>query len=324
MCFFIFHVAIGLRNRVSFSVRLRKINSMAKNIPPLNALRAFEAASRHDSFVRAANELHVTPAAISHQIKQLEHWLSIELFERSARGVTLTPAGRDYAFRIREAFDKLMNTSAAVRANKARRVVVIRAQFSIAAMWLVHRIVEFNQSQSDIEIRVIADGTPINPLKSGTDLFVYHHRDDLEGWQQNELMRGNFSVYAAPSLYSRACAQTPIKWAVQPLIHFYFEDRAWKYPVFDDWFKAAAINAPAVLPGTRFNLLHLCATAAVKGAGFALLPDTLCGDEVREGRLVSVPGPSLPSPHPYFILSKKRATEEARFVRDWLLNYKLA
>jgi DNA-binding transcriptional LysR family regulator len=126
---------------------------MPKKLPPLGALRAFEAASRHISFVRAAEELSVSPAAISHQIKLLEHWVGAKLFERAARGVSLSRAGQEYASGVREIFDRLISTSASLRKNRARKVVHIRAQFSLATSWLLPRVVRFNQANTDIEIQ---------------------------------------------------------------------------------------------------------------------------------------------------------------------------
>lgn len=292
---------------------------MRKGTPPLTALRAFESASRHVSFARAAEELHVSSAAISHQIKQLEHWLGIQLFDRAARGITLTTAGRDYALRIRDVFDRLIATSAAVRERRSRPVVSIRAQFSLATMWLLPRVLAFNQAQSDIEVRVVAAPMEQSVSKGSIDLSIYHHRPDVSGYVQQPLLHGHFKVYAAPALLARAGAPTPQQLLSQPLLHTTLEDRGWLYPTWDMWFKEAGVDAPAVLPGLRFNLIHLTANACVHGAGFALLLDELCMDMVRAGSLVVLPGLTLPSPHSYYVFRKKNVSDEVHTVLEWLM-----
>lgn len=145
---------------------------MPKKLPPLGALRAFEAASRHISFVRAAEELSVSPAAISHQIKVLEHWVGAKLFERSARGVSISRAGQEYASGVREIFDRLISTSASLRKNRARQVVHIRAQFSPASSRLLPRVLRFNQANTDIEIQLSALNFDRNPSKGGADIAL--------------------------------------------------------------------------------------------------------------------------------------------------------
>jgi LysR family transcriptional regulator, glycine cleavage system transcriptional activator len=292
---------------------------MSRAIPPLGALRAFEAASRHGSFARAAEEIHVTPAAVSHQIKQLEHWLGVILFERSARGVTLSAAGLEYASRIREAFDRLMMTSVAARANKARQLVLIRSQHSIGTLWVLPRILELHQREPSIEIKLSTDAIDHNLAKGGADLSIYHHRPDVDGYQQQLLTQCKVGVYAAPSLLSRGRSITPAELLARPLLHNAFEDRAWRYPTFENWFRECGVVAPPILPGLRFTLMHLTTQACVRGAGFALLHDSMIEDYVRYGALVRVSEVTLATPHPYYILYKKSLSDEVQIVRDWLL-----
>lgn len=291
---------------------------MNKRIPPLPALRAFEAAARHMSFARAANELHVTAAAVSHQVKQLEHWLGVPLFARTANGVTLTTAGRDYALRIRDVFERLVATSRAVRDHRERTVVTIRAQFSVSAMWLVPRVVALNRQQADIEIRInAAEHRATGRL--GADLAIYFQRSELPGHTQVPLLSGPFRAFAAPSFIGRLPRITPADVVAQPLLHITIEDRGWPSPGFDDWFEAAGVETKGRLPGLHFNLAHLAAAACMQGAGIALLPEDLCVDAVRQGALVALPGPAIPTPHPYFLMFENEVSEEVAWVRDALL-----
>lgn len=289
-----------------------------QRIPPLPALRAFEAAARHMSFARAASELHVTPAAVSHQIKQLEQWLGLSLFRRSANGVLLTAAGSDYALRIRDAFERLVSTSCAVRDHQQRPVVRIRAQFSISALWLTPRVAALSRQRPEVEIRLIA---ALHRASGGmnADIGIYFRRDDLPGHSQLPLLTGQFRAYAAPSLIGRAQDLRPADVAALPLLHLSAEDRGWPSPGFAEWFEQAGVAVPAPLPGLRFNLGHMAATACMLGAGVALLPDYLCTDALRQGSLVPIPGPALDSPHPYFLMCKHEPDEAVAWVRDALL-----
>lgn len=290
---------------------------MIKEIPPLGALRAFESASRQLSFVRAADELHVTPAAVSHQIKQLEQWLKLKLFNRSANGVTLTAVGRDYALRIHEVFDLLTETTRTARANRQRSVVLIRAQFTIATMWLMPRLVALQDARPDIEVSLVAvpDGFE---AKVSPDLVI-HETQNMAGYRHDLLLTGKFRAYAAPATLARSQKPTPARVLSQPLIHTSLLNQRRRYPGFAEWFQAAGVTAPATLPGISFNLVHLAANACVLGAGFAVLLDEYCLDSVRGGSLVAIPGPAIKSPHPVFIHLRKEASADAIFVRQWLL-----
>lgn len=287
-------------------------------LPPLAALRAFEAAARHMSFSRAATELHVSAAAVSHQIKQLEQWLGMPVFTRGANGVTLTLAGSEYAMRIRDAFERLISTSCAVRDHQQRPVVKIRTQFSVAALWLTPRVAALSRQRPELEIRVIAAEHRASGGMNG-DIGIYFRRADLPGHSQRPLLTAPFRAYAAPSLVGRGQGLRPADVAGLPLLHLSIEDRGWASPGFIDWFEQAGVSVPAPLPGLRFNLAHLAANAAVLGAGVALLPHDLCADAVRQGSLVALPGPALEAPHPYMLMCKDRPSEAVAWVRDALL-----
>jgi LysR family transcriptional regulator, glycine cleavage system transcriptional activator len=291
---------------------------MSRNFPPLGALRAFEAASRHMSFVRAAEELSVTPAAISHQIKQLEHWIGMKLFDRGARGVALSGAGQDYAMRVRDVFDRLISTSAAARAQKARRIVQVRAQLSIAVAWVLPRITSFNLQHGDIEVQLQGLPFDANPSKSGTDIAIYQERADIEGYTQSVLVRGHYKLYAAPALISRNGVLPPSALLAQPLLHTVSVNPTMTAPTLRDWFASAGVQPPEVLPGMQFNLEHLTTAACIAGAGYALLNDEFTLDAARSGSLVALPGPALENTKPYSLMMKNVVKDEVRTVADWL------
>ena len=293
---------------------------MSKKLPPLNTLRAFESAARTRSFKRAAEELHLTPAAISHQVKQLEKWLGAALFERSANGVAPTAAGLNYAQHIQDVFEHLIQTTSYARVAQARAVVTIRAQFTVSARWLVPRMIAFNRSHDDIEIRLEADGDRSH-IKIGADLAIFHERDETEGYTQDFLLRGKFKLYAVSSIAAQLSLTKPTlaELMAQPMLHTSFIDRGWRYPRLRDWFIAAKLDPPETLPGLHFNLIHLTASACEEGGGLALLLDEFCESAIEAKRLVQIGKTSMPSPHAYHLFAKNKPSNAVSRVREYLL-----
>jgi LysR family transcriptional regulator, glycine cleavage system transcriptional activator len=253
-------------------------------------------------------------------VKQLEHWIGVQLFERGARGVTLTTTGLEYAARIRDAFDRLMMTSAAARSHRARPIVTIRALHGLAAMWLVARVVAFTKDNPEIDLRLVSDTIDLNPAKSGSDISIYHRRPDVEGFEQTEFMQTTFSLYAAPKLIANRRDLSCAELLRFPLIHNSYENRDWQYPTLEDWFKANHFQPPPILPGLRFARGEFTSSACVMGAGLALLNDAFNESLVEQGALIRLPGPVIASPHPYYTLVKTSAADEVKTVHKYLLS----
>ncbi len=273
------------------------------------------------SFVRAAEELSVTPAAISHQIKLLEHWVGVKLFERAARGVALSQAGQDYAASVRDVFDRLINASSAARVKRGRQVVHIRAQFSIATMFLLPHVLSFNHANADIEIHLSAINFDRNPSKGGADIAIYHRRPELEGYIQQDWVGGKYRVYGSPALLARHEVTTPAQLLSLPLLHTTSLLVPPMAPGLQDWFRVAGVSPPDTLPGMHFNLEHMTTAACVQGAGFALLLDALALDSARAGSLIALPGPTIDNPSPYTIMTKRHAKKEVMTVLQWLIRF---
>jgi len=288
---------------------------MTREFPPLTALRTFESASRHTSFSRASNELSVSTAAVSQQIKRLEQWLGIALFERSANGVMLTHAGRDYAARIGELFQQIARTSRSLRERRAASVVSIRAQSSFASLWLVPKLSALKHALPHLEVRLDAS-LDMTPDDDSADLTISQHPANDSGPQPVELLRCLYCAYASPAL---AGLYGPVNVLNAALLHTIEPARGVRSPNFNDWFRAADVSAPRVLPGMHFNLLHLTALACAEGAGVALLPDALCRDSVQAGRLRQIEGPALFSKLPYYLNTRPAADTDVEAVRNWLL-----
>jgi LysR family transcriptional regulator, glycine cleavage system transcriptional activator len=260
----------------------------------------------------------VTPAAVSHQIKQLEHWIGTKLFDRGARGVALSRAGQDYAQRVRDVFDRLISTSAAARAQRTRRIVQVRAQLTLSVAWVLPRITAFNQLRNDIEVQLQGLPFDANPSKNGTDIAIYHLRPDVAGYVQEVVVRGHYQLYAAPSLVATNGTLTPSTLLSKPLLHTVSVNPNLHAPSLHDWFALAGVTPQETLPGMQFNLEHLTAAACVAGAGYALLNNELCRDAERAGSLVALPGPTIANPMPYALMLKSAPKDEVRAVADWL------
>ena len=288
-----------------------------KRIPPLGAVHVFEVASRHGSFVGAAGELNVTPAAISQQVKQLEHWLGVKLFERTPNGVVLTASGHEYALRIRDVFDLLISTAIDARDSRKRPIVTIRAQFSVASMWLTSRIATLQNAHPEIEIALHAMQERADN-RMNADLMLYE-TIDAPGYQRERAIEGVFRVYGPPALVATLPRATPKALLSTPLIHTVTTKR-WRDPTFSEWFQLAGVDAPKALRGTRFNLVHLAASACISGVGFALLLDEFCLPSVQAGSLVAIKGPEIASQHPVYLYTRKNPSEDVARVRNWLLD----
>ncbi|MGL5002113.1 MAG: LysR substrate-binding domain-containing protein, partial [Casimicrobium sp.] len=211
------------------------------------------------------------------------------------------------------------NTSAAVRANRSRRIVHVRAQMSFSTIWLLPRVTAFNNSNRDIEIHLHALPFDRNPSKGGADISIYQERQDVDGYTQERLLSGQYRVYGAADLVSKLAAATPEELLTQPLLHTTGDNPLWHPPTLHDWFVAAQLSPPDVMPGMHFNLEYLTGAACIQGMGFALLLDALANDHVREGCLVEISGPAIDNPHPYSLMMKRHANDEVLHVRDWLL-----
>src|SRR5262249_42046850 len=173
---------------------------MARRLPPLNALRAFEAAARHLSFLKAANELHVTPGAVSQQVKGLEVQLGIKLFRRLTRGVLLTDAGQLYAKRLGELFDGIDAATRDLRRGEASPVLTVSAIPSFAARWLIPRLGTFNAAHPEITLRVIAESALPDFVTTDAEIAIRYGAAEYPGLTAELLFPGIIFPVCGPQL----------------------------------------------------------------------------------------------------------------------------
>jgi len=297
---------------------------MHKPMPPLNALRAFEAAARHLSLTKAGQELHVTAGALSHQIRALEEMLGLKLFERRVRSIALTPAGKQLypglqtgLTHIRDAVDGLNNVS-------EERVLVISTPPGFTAKWLAPRLYRFADEYPGIDTRVSSSFNNANFTTDGVDVAVRNLSSKPAtdpALVIEKLIDMSMVPVCSPKLIeSHGPLDRPNALRGVPLIHDdAFSDRA-RVPTWSDWFKAAGVEGVDVSRGLRFNSADHALDATAEGAGVMLAQDVLAYDELRTGRLVIPVGFALRSGRAYHIVCAKRraANPHVASFRTWL------
>jgi LysR family transcriptional regulator, glycine cleavage system transcriptional activator len=304
---------------------------MPERLPPLNALKAFEAAARHASFRKAAGELHVSPAAISHQIKNLEEHLGIALFDRGNRALTLTAAGTAALPLLQEGFARLAAAVQQLRGAGRPAALRLCAPPSFAAKWLLPRVSRYAADHPGLDIRLSASFDMIGehaeaepdkggPGQPGIDLAVRFGDGDHPGCRVDKLM----SVAALPLCSPRLLAGEHALRKPADLRHHVLLHDDTDYPERPDWrawLAAAGVDDIDAARGLRFNQAALALEAAVEGQGVALSLEPLARADLAAGRLVAPFDVSLALRSAYYLVSAETAAEvpaNAAF-RQWLL-----
>jgi len=287
---------------------------LARRLPSLNALKAFEAAARHESFTEAAGELFVTHAAVSRHIRDLEDWLGTELFLRTGRGVKLTDAGRGYGGKLTPLFDALSEATREAAAVGDVRQLKVSVEPSIASRWLVARLGRFNALHPDIELTIDPSNRLVDFRSGEADLGIRYGRGN---WDDVEMLRLSEVVIfpvCAPGLIANAPELKPGDLKNYNLLH---EDRKqW----WADWLRQAGIIGVEDWRGTVFQN-HLAIEAAEAGQGFALGDQILCTDALLDGWLKRPFALDLKDHGSYWIVRAKgsKETAPARAFREWLM-----
>ena len=288
---------------------------MLRRLPPLNALKAFEAAARHESFTRAAEELCVTQGAVSHQVKALEAELGIKLFNRERQRLIITEAGRDYLTVLRDAFDRMAVGTERLIQRQSAGVLTVSTSPDFAAKWLVHRLGRFAEAHSGIDLRVSATLHHVDFAREDVDLAVRHGDGSWPGLDVVRLSSEQLFVVCSPKLLSgRQRVSKPSDVLKFPLL--YLDDRK----TWSKWLEAAGIDAE--LPqGPVLNRASMVIDAAVDGQGIALARTTLAAWDLLNGRLVRPFAETLRLSKTYWIICPKATSKLPKIAifRDWLL-----
>jgi LysR family transcriptional regulator, glycine cleavage system transcriptional activator len=288
-----------------------------RDLPPLSSLRAFEAAARHGGFKRAAQELSVTPTAVSHQIKTLEEHLGVRLFERKPRLVVLTDQGRFLSAVLRDGFDAIQNAVDHLRNHQRRPSITISATRAFVAKWLMPRVERFQRVLPGVDLMLHASDDLVDLHAGQADLAIRYGRGPYPGFLSSKLLEDHFAPVVNPSLGVR----TPAHLARVASIAFEWQREDTAHPTWPMWFERAGLSMNDARPALRFNDESHAIQAAVAGQGAALLSLLLVKDECDAGRLVQPFGPTLPALTYHVLTAPRRADDEhVRTARDWLLD----
>lgn len=289
---------------------------MPRQLPPLNAVRAFEAAARHLSFARAAEELHVTPAAISQQVKLLEDHLGVQLFLRGKK-LALSEASNAVLPQLTEALDQIERAMLKARPHAPGNTLVISAPPAFAARWLVPRLEDFQTRHPGIELRLQATKRPVNFQVEDVDAAIRFGAGNYPGLITERLMPEEIIPVAAPSL--AASIRTPHDLVARPLLE---DDWHIDNGVFPDWTTWLATLGVSEAPSRirHFGDANLVIQAAVSGLGVALCWHSPVADDIKAGRLVHLLNQAIPSTLGYdLVIPKNRATlANVITFRNWL------
>ncbi len=289
---------------------------MLYKLPPLNALRAFEAAARHLSFKLAANELGVTPGAVGQQIGRLEQTLDVRLFDRLTRSVRLTEAGQLYVPAIRQAFAQISGATERIAPPKGVRALTVSVAPGFAAKWLVPRLGRFWECHSDIDVRISASPHLADFDKDGVDVAIRHGLGDYVGLASWRLYAEDMAPVCSPALTrGDAGLRHPSDLRRAVLLHD-LSRRDWPM-----WLKAMGIRGVETARGPGFSDDGLILQAAIDGLGVALGRDSLVEHDIAEGRLVRPFGMAMPSAFAYYLVCPVGAADrpDISIFRDWLL-----
>lgn len=260
-----------------------------RKLPPLASLRAFEAAARHASFKHAADELAVTPTAISHQIRQLEERLGLRLFERQTRQVVATAAARELYPVLRDGFDAFARALDALAERRARRSLTLSVTSAFAARWLVPRIASFRKAHPDLDLRVHASDEPVSLHGRDIDAAIRYGRGPYPGLSVLPLAADRFAPVCSHALGLRRRADLH-RW---PLLHFEWRHRRRGNPTWRRWLEQAGVRGVDAESGVVFSDESHAIQAAVAGQGVALLSLLLVAPDLESGALVQPFGPEL-------------------------------
>ncbi len=297
---------------------------MRRRLPSLNALRAFEAAARHLSFKRAAEELHVTPAAISHQIKALEEELGQPLFRRLNRLLLLTDAGQLLLPGASEGFDRLAEAVCRLGQTRTLSTLVVSVAPSFASKWLVPRLERFAAAHPEIDVRVSASITPVDLHRDPVDIAIRFGFGRYPGLEVTKLFDEAVAPLCAPHLIS---GDPPLRRLEDLRHHTLLHDDSAEFhgvgtrPDWRMWLKAAGVDGVDTTRGPHFSFADHAIQAAIEGAGVALSQTALAQGDLEAGHLVMPFALSLPIDPAYYILTTEgllRRRPVGAF-RDWVL-----
>lgn len=289
---------------------------MARPLPPLNTLQSFEAAARHLSFSKAADELHVTHGAVSRAVRNLEDRLGVRLFVRETRAVRLTPIGASYAADVREVLDQLAAATVAATGQQSSGVLNVSTLDSFASKWLVPRLFRFRRSQGDIDVRLSTTERLVDFVGDGIDIAIRYGRGQYPGLKAELLLEEVVSPVCSPKLLEGPHPlRVPADLKHHTLIH---DDFHIDWAI---WLRTAEVEGVDPHRGPRYYASVHAVQAAIQGEGVILGRSALVADDLAAGRLIQPFTFRMPAGLAYYVVYPPRAIQrhKVRAFRDWLM-----
>lgn len=288
---------------------------MSKRLPPLNALRVFDAAARHLSFTRAADELFVTQAAVSHQIKSLEDFLGLKLFRRRNRSLLLTEEGQSYFQDIKEIFSQLTEATRKLQSRSAKGALTVSLLPSFAIQWLVPRLSSFNSAYPGIDVRIQAVDREVDKLADDVDVAIFYGRGNWPGLRVEKLYAEYLLPVCSPLLLT---GDKPIKIPEDLAKHTLLHDASRR-----DWqtyTRQLGLNLN-VQQGPIFSHSAMVLQAAIHGQGVALANNVMAQSEIEAGRLACPFNDVLVSKNAFYLVCHDSQAELGKIAafRQWIL-----
>ena len=302
------------------ATRQENSHVMSRDLPPLNALRAFEAVARLDSVSRAADELHVTHGAVSRQLRALEDALGTALFVRQGRGLALTPAGRRLHEAAESAFEPLRGAWAELRRRPQQAPLVLGCPGSVLARWMIPRLERLARELPDLKLHLSASESTPDAQLAGLDAALLIAQPPWPAeWQVFELARERIGPVLSPRLagYEALLSASPSALLDLQLLHTTSRPQAWT-----DWAGRAGVDADALRMGTGFEHLYYLLEAAQAGLGVAIAPEPLVAEDIAAGRLLA-PWGFVETSSSWALCAPRRGNDPrvarlARWLRDAL------
>jgi LysR family glycine cleavage system transcriptional activator len=289
---------------------------MTRKLPPLNSLRAFEAAARHLSFTRAADELFVTQAAVSHQVKSLEDYLDRPLFVRSPRNLQLTEYGQRLLPVLEESLDNMAEVIKNLRLEESRGMVKIRLAPSFSAKWLSPKLMDFWQLYPEVSLSMYHGNQAVDFAREDIDLAVTYGRGYWPGVDSYPIMQLDYFPVASPAyLASRPPIKSPAQMAEYYLLHD-IDHETWVA-----WYRQVGLPDITLKSGYIFDDTNVLIQGALDGQGFALCSSQFVSDHLQSGRLVKVFDDALETDYAYYVCCPPSHLTRpgVREFRDWMV-----
>jgi LysR family glycine cleavage system transcriptional activator len=286
-----------------------------RRLPNLAALRAFEAAARHQNFSRAAEEVHVTHGAISHQVRALEEELGVALFTRHGKRIAITAEGERFAAILRESLGDIAAAADALRADAKQMRLTITALPSFAARWLSPRLGRFIEQHPDLEVMLQSSNHLTDFVRESVDVGIRFGRGNYPGLAVEKLMDDCYYPMASPRFNGGKLPRTPQKLVRSTLLRC--DGELWL-----PWFRAAGLDWPEPTAGLVFQDSSMLVRAAAEGHGIALARNVIALTELASGELVRLFDTTIPCEHAYFFVCPPEALQkpQVKAFREWLFD----